>query len=342
MREPPLRKNLDRGVNRAAGTWGVLLLVSCQATDRQATPAYLDPLPDLATPIRQVTELVWDTVFTIGGDEGDTLLLVPGTLGGGRDRIAAFDYGDNRIKRFDLSGRLAWAAGGTGSGPGPGEFEGNFGLQVDQRGFVWAADPNVSRLTALDDTGGIAASFPLPVEAVAGLAIVDGHPVAISSSATAFLLLLGPDGTILQREAPPALLRTLPTFARSVIVASSGGNVWAVAFPYGNLFFVYSGTTLRCAGTLVTGSTFPMTGLRDPAFSVAAIALRDTVVVMLANGGGEGRLRHLDSYSLGKCAYRESWALPRRDSAMAIAGSLFAFESHGPVPRIVGLRMRKP
>lgn len=318
----------------------LLLLAACTSPDSGTKqPPYLDPLPGVETPTRTITTGSWDTAYVVGGQVEDTLLLMPRTLAGGHGWIATFDHGDNRVKRFDHAGDLVWTAGGTGGGPG--EFRGNFGLQIDRGGLTWAADPDLARLTALDDTGGVAASVPLAIERLAGVAVVDDGPVAVSSSPTVTLLRIDSGGRVLEHRAGPiASLGELPDFARSVIVASDGGPLWTLAYPYGNLMVVYEGMDVRCVAKLVTGRPFPTQPVREPIFSVSAIALQDSLVVVLANGGGEGRNRHLDRYAVSDCRYIDSIELPGRFSAMAYDGARFVLESHDPAPAITVLEWR--
>jgi hypothetical protein len=171
--------------------------------------------------------------------------------------------------------------------------------------------------------------------------IVDDRPIIISSLSSSFLTALDHSGRPTGKRALPiSALKELPDFARSVVAASNGGNVWAIAFPYGNVLLVYEGLELRCSGKLVTGVEFPTGPVQTPTFSVSAIALRDTTVVVLANGGGEFRLRHVDSYSLSDCHYIESWELPRKMSAMAVNDDTFVFEFEDSTPVIIGLKMK--
>lgn len=314
-----------------------MLLAACAYPDSDPDrPGYLDPLPEVEAPSRSVAQGTWDTAYVVGGRPEDTLLLMPRTLAGGRGWVATFDYGDNQVKRFDAVGNLAWTAGGTGGGPG--EFRGNFGLQIDRGGLTWAADPDLARLTALDDTRGIDRIVPLSIERLAGVALVNNRPLAVSSLPSATLLQLDSSGRVLDRRpAPIPMLDQLPDFARSVVIASDGGALWALAYPYGNLVVVYEGIEIRCVGKLVTGQPFPMQPVREPTFSVSAIALQDSMVVVLANGGGEGRNRHLDRYAVSDCRYIDSLELPGRFSAMAYDGVRFVLESHDPAPALTAL-----
>ncbi|MEO5826325.1 MAG: hypothetical protein ABIR59_10590 [Gemmatimonadales bacterium] len=327
-------------VGRMVLAAAVIVLAACDnGADSGRKPPLLDPIPEQPAPARLVRAVEWDTAFVVGGGAEDTLLLVPRTLAGGFGRFAAFDYADNRIKTFDQNGTLLWIAGRTGGGPG--EFEGNFGLQRSRGGTTWAADPNLSRLTAIDDTGALATVLSLRIERLAGVAIVNDSPIIISSMSSSFLTALDREGRpTAERALPIPALEGLPDFARSVIAASDGGPIWAIAFPYGNVLLVYEGLDLRCSGKLVTGVGFPTRPVQTPTFSVSAIALRDTTVVVLANGGGELRLRHVDSYSLSDCHYIESWELPRKMSAMAINDDTFIFEFEDSTPVIIGLKMK--
>lgn len=331
LQQPVVRTNLARRLTLAA----LLIVLGCSgAADRGE--AWLDPLSGIQAPTRVVVSSAWDTLFVIGGSAEDTLLLMPRTLAASRGLIVAYDYGDDRIKAFDDNGRLIWVSGGTGSGPG--EFRGNFGLQIDTRGTVWAADPELARLTALDDTGGVAELVPLTVQRLAGLALVEDRPFAVLSGPDVTLLGLGSDGAPSIQVPPLPVLRELPDFARSVVVASNGGGVWAMAYPYGNLLVVYDGMDVRCTGKLISGQSFPLQPIREPVFSVSAIALQDSLVVVLANGGGDDRNRHIDRYALEDCRYRDSFELPSRFAALAYDGTAFVLEQHDPAPAILRLR----
>lgn len=331
LQQPVVRTNLARRLILPV----LLAALGCSGAG-DADEKWLDPLPGIPAPVRVVVSSAWDTLFVVGGSAEDTLLLMPRTLAASRGRIVAYDYGDDRIKAFDDKGRLIWVSGGTGSGPG--EFRANFGLQIDTRGMVWAVDPELARLTALDDTGGVAELVPLTAQRLAGLALVEDRPFAVLSGPNVALLGFGPDGAPSIQVPPLPVLRELPDFARSVVVASNGGRVWAMAYPYGNLFVVYDGMDVRCTGKLVSGQRFPLQPIREPIFSVSAIALQDSLVVVLANGGGEDRNRHIDRYGLGDCRYRDSFELPSRFSALAYDGTAFVLEQHDPAPAILRLR----
>lgn len=330
MQQPVVRTHLARRL-----TVALLATIGCSgASDRGEK--WLDPLPGIEAPERVVVSSAWDTLFVVGGSAEDTLLLMPRTLAAGRGRIAAYDYGDDRVKAFDQQGRLLWTAGGTGSGPG--EFRGNFGLQLDSHGKVWAADPELARITALDDTGGVADLLPLTVQHLAGIALVEDRPIAVLSGAQVTLLALGSGGAQAVESLPLAVLEQLPDFARSVVVASNGGGVWAMAYPYGNLLVVYDGTAVRCTGKLVTGRGFPLQPVQTPVFSVSAITLQDSLVAVLANGGGEDRNRHIDRFALDNCQYRDSFELPGKFAALAFDGAAFVLEQHDPAPALIRLR----
>jgi hypothetical protein len=315
----------------------VATLVACGGSQTTPeNPDRLDPLPDVEAPIRSEALGRWDTAYVIGGTAEDTLLLMPRKLASGDGWFAAFDYGDNRVKRFDSTGALEWASGGTGSGPG--EFRGNFGLQSEPGNLLWAADPDLARLTALDDTGGVMVTVALDAVRLAGIAMVAGRPIAVTTDPASTLMVLTRDGQIIARH-PPALaaLDDLPAFARSVVVASNGGSVWAMAYPYGNLLVVYDDTTVHGIGKLVTGQGFPMGPVLEPVFSVSAVTLVDSMVVALGNGGGEGRNRHLDRYALSDCSYRGSLPLPGRFSAAAHDGTHYILGVQDPAPMLMGM-----
>ncbi len=71
---------------------------------------------------------------------------------------------------------------------------------------------------------------------------------------------------------------------------------------------------------------------------VAAIAVGDSSVFMLANGRTGERLRLLDEYSLRDCTYRRSFRLPRKFVSMTHAEGTFYFTYEQPAPGLMALR----
>jgi hypothetical protein len=122
------------------------------------------------------------------------------------------------------------------------------------------------------------------------------------------------------------------------LAASSSRGEWAVVFPYGNLLLVYSDDQLRCKERLINGKGFPAIQIDSLPFTLAALAVWDSMAVVLADGGGPERLRTLDTYSLQTCAYRGSFLLPRRFSALAVDGDTFVLEYEDPSPTLLGIR----
>jgi DNA-binding beta-propeller fold protein YncE len=70
------------------------------------------------------------------------------------------DTGNKRVQVFGLDGTFKRMFGGTGSGPG--QFNEQVGLSLDNQGNVWVADTWNSRIQKLSPTGDPLASIPVP------------------------------------------------------------------------------------------------------------------------------------------------------------------------------------
>lgn len=136
-------------------------------------------------------------------------------------------------------------------------------------------------------------------------------------------------------------LAAAPHFARQPLGIPSGGTVWAVLFPYSNLFLVFHSDDLHCSGQLVEGTGFPRAMGEDLVFWAAGGVIVDNHLEVLAQGGSKHRLRTLDRYSLKDCSYTNSVLLPRYVSSIAHDDGVYWFGYEEPVPTLIGLRLRR-
>ena len=321
----------------SVGVASVIVMLGC----RDAAPSehFVDPLA--AKPRQSATRTFrsdqWDTVLTIGGNAHDTTLLRPRLIAMGRGKVVAFDYGDRAVKAFDRGGRMLWRLGRRGSGPG--EFQGAFDLDVAEDGSVWVLDPDQNRLTVITDEGALDTVLHPSTELISAVAPLTPGAVVLTRQINPFWLRLDREGRRLATgRFPASSLEGIPHFARHPLAASSSRGEWVVVFPYGNLLLVYRGDQLRCMERLIDARGFPSMPVDSLPFTLAALAVWDSVAVVLADGGGPDRLRILDTYSLQTCAYRETFRLPRRFSALAVDGDTFVLEYEDPSPALLGIR----
>ncbi len=91
--------------------------------------------------------------FTIGdSDPSGDILYRPGGLMADSNGVYVFDYGDYRIKYYDLSGNLLLQIG-NGTGEGPGEFYNPIDLSIGPEKKVYVLDSSLNRVSAFDEQG---------------------------------------------------------------------------------------------------------------------------------------------------------------------------------------------
>ncbi len=89
----------------------------------------------------------WAATTIVAGDD----LLQPFHLRATRDAVLVFDFGDSRLKAFDVHGRPLWQFGQRGHGPW--EIAALADVQVTSTGEVLLADRGNSRITVLGPHG---------------------------------------------------------------------------------------------------------------------------------------------------------------------------------------------
>lgn len=289
--------------------------------------------------VRGFLETSWDTLFVIGGSLEDTLLLKPRIFESGNEHLYVYDYFDDRLRAFDMSGGLTWTFGRSGEGPG--EFSNAFDVEVGPRGNIWVVDAGASRITVVSPSGDLVRTIPL-----AGAIVRDVIPLSdrilvtpVSPNRPFWMAIDSMGATTVEGAFPDSTLRSAHWLHRQPQVDQipSRGN-WVAMIPNGNMFYVYQELELRCRGTLIEGEPLPESSEADPPVWAVAEAAADSSVYILAKGKTEHSLQVIDIYSLSDCEYRNSVRLPREFNVMTVDDGRFFLEYEEPAPTIVGLR----
>lgn len=339
---PELRATLA-GMSQPLGLLGasVCLLalgVGCQRQER-APRGFVDALPGqpAGRGERTFRKAKWVQVLSIGHHPGDTTLLRPRLITARNGVIAVFDYGDRRVKVLSRSGGITWSFGQKGSGPG--EFQGAYDLESAEDGTLWVLDPDLNRLTLIAPPGRLDTILHPTTSMIRSVAPGSREAIVLTRELDPFWIRIRRDGsTVAEGRFPIHSMDAIPAYTRQPMAAGDPAG-WAAVFPYGDLLLAYDHDSLTCTGRLMKSHGFPTAAQRNVPFTVAAIAILDSVVVVLVDGGGDDRLELLDLYSRKSCRYLESVRLPRKFSALAIDEALFVFQYEDPTPRILGLRL---
>lgn len=288
---------------------------------------------------RRFLETSWDTLFVIGGSLEDTLLLKPRIFESGNEHLYVYDYFDDRLRAFDMSGGLTWTFGRSGDGPG--EFSNAFDVEVGPRGNVWVVDAGASRITVVSPSGELVRTIPL-----AGAIVRDVVPLSdrilvtpVSPNRPFWLAIDSTGATTVEGAFPDSTLRSAHWLHRQPQVDQiPSRGIWVAMIPNGNMFYVYQKLELRCRGTLIEGEPLPESSEAEPPVWAVAEAAADSSVYILAKGKTEHSLQVIDIYSLSDCEYRNSMRLPRKFNVMTVDDGRFFLEYEEPVPTIMGLR----
>lgn len=141
------------------GAGGLALLVvltgGCKDRDRSDAPP------------RQFVAVTWDTLWTAGGTESDSLMVDPFRLATGDGTVYVLQRMASRVVAVDAkTGEVRWMYGRKGNGPG--EFGYPAAIGTAPSGEVVVADIANDRLTILRSDGTLAASVPVREPGIIG------------------------------------------------------------------------------------------------------------------------------------------------------------------------------
>lgn len=273
---------------------------------------------------REIRELAWHIATAIPGHM-DSPLLRPGLMVASVDTAYLFDYGDGALKAFDLeTGALLWRFGRHGGGPG--EFNNPTDLRMADDGTLWLLDPANLRISFVAPSGESLGSVRVQERLFRLGPITDGRALAIRSEPSeGLVVVLDTAGGRVSEIRSPEWTSDVPSMAAGVWVADDpkDGNV-AVVFPYSGraLYGSAQAGRLREVEVIQTQPEpehliySPREGMivrrLPPSARMLAlsIALIDSEIWILVNGGGEQGNRIVDRYDERTGEYLGSWLLP--------------------------------
>lgn len=311
---------------------------------------------------RSRTEVAWAwrEVFRVGGAVQDTLLQSPAGLAADGEGVYVMDPVAGRVLRFDRAGKLVFATGRRGGGPG--EFRAMRDIEVDDRGRAWVLDRGNARIAIVGPAGRLRSRIPLegPARTADQLAPLPGGrgAVVVAYDRERPFVRLAADGRIEDRfGAPWKGFAELDPLASQLVTASGGGR-WTAAFGMGDGFFVRERDGWAGGRHLyVEALPFPRVETRGglspdgsgrveeriseerPLFGALSTSVVGSRLAILFGGRSPRRGRWLDVYALPGGRYRGSYVLPSYFEQVSLGGGLLYGIARDPAPRLEAYRL---
>ncbi len=281
--------------------------------------------------------------------EGDPL-LVPFKVVADDSTLYLFDNGDLRLKAFDWEGRLRWALGRDGAGPG--EFRGVTAACISPQGDIWLYDHRNARITIVTPLGVIRREFRPQRLLISGAVPVRGGGfLGQATSGSPFLVLFDSTGAVVRALPVPKDLVGRNVLEAHVVGDRSGGRSVFSALNT-DRFYVVSDSGERVQAfrgvqamdfpkwnrvTVTTPQGKKVEGIRPApenlSGSVATI-LRDDAVLVLVGSIAKEEFRTVDVYELPRGRYRESFLLPAPCVSLAEVRSRLVCLQLDPAPQV--------
>ena len=336
-------------------------------SEEGTTPGANDQPVEIVEPFTEDRELratrtvTYDTTWSFGGP-ADTLLATPHKLDVASDGgLYVLDVGTKKVLRIE-AGRLAWAWGSSGQGPG--EIGNVRAMTLDaDTDAPFLVDSGNRRLVWLSSDGTLLREQPftspaLMTEDVVALADGSGYVAPIIGMTEARgvlgidLLRIPLDGESSTVVTPSwSGFQDLEVIQLDMLVFAASGPSWGLAFKTGPGFLLVTEDASR-AHSFVERADFPEVttteagasrGVRfverptESAYDVDTAG--DTLFVLAGDSDGRGVL---DLYLMATGRYVESRLLPSRFRSFALAGdTIYVADRTGVVPRILALVARE-
>ncbi|MEN8376094.1 MAG: hypothetical protein ABFS34_11650 [Gemmatimonadota bacterium] len=273
---------------------------------------------------RLVREAPGGTLWSVGGDPADTVLLMPVAIRAAAGRVFVLDRFGHRVAAFEAStGEHIWTRGRHGGGPG--ELDGPTDFAVTADGGVAIGDARNARVARLDRGG--AAVSPIPVRDVAYVeslcSLPDAEWLLTTQTEGSRVLRLSERGEVVGRHSIPGPYpEDAPPLATQALLLGGAGGPCVLAYKMAAGFARYGGGSgfgpfrpyvepMAPPGVDVDRSG-RRRSTRLAEYKVAALdgAVVGEEVWILFHGEGQDARRLIDRYALPDGAYLGSWRLP--------------------------------
>jgi hypothetical protein len=312
---------------------------------------------------RRWVAATFDTVWTLGGNDADTVLAFPARLISTDSLIILSDPGTHRILALrPADGTIAWMTGPQGGHP----FRRAFIMWAQPGGRIAVVDEEIQRVTSIDARGRIVGEMDLdPSYLVDDLCALDGRdPLVTSASRPGPLYTLAADG----KTATPVPFTVLdakghdPLVLQANLARTRDGKACVLATSFGGGLARWDGrsftastryredipypvpvmhTSTRVTATGKTETTYPTMPPRaiQSALDVATVAGR---VRVLFYGTTAAKGTIVDDYDDRTLEYLGSVRLPFAVSEFATPSPdlIVALTLRNGFPMVIALRQR--
>ena len=288
-------------------------------------------------------ETHWLVDTLIGGEPGDTTLLLPGFMAFQNGRLLVYDYGDARLKVFGPDGTWLWSFGRFGDGPG--EFRNPTDVMVGADGLVWVLDRGAGRITRISPSGELFDLITLGASVWRFLPTADQVLVFPADASDVFFRTVSLSGSVGgATEYPTQQLRDADSRLRSVEVVASRTGGWAAAFAMVDFFLSYRDDELRCTGVLTVRAPIdrqwvPADNVFDP---VLGVGWRRSGLEAYSHALPDSTQVFIDRYRADDCEYEASTLLsvPGLVAAVVPGDDSYFILSREPMPAVYEARRR--
>ncbi len=308
---------------------------------------------------RTVTAAEWSIRWARGGEDEDSLLLMPSQLVADSAHVYVLDPGGPRVVAFRAyDGTVAWTFERRGAGPG--ELRAPTAIARSGAGELLVLDEANQRVTVLGGDGRFARSIPLRAGfGFESLCARGGGEVLLKRSGhRGGLVRIAADGApIAEADLPwPAGDAAWSAQWHGRLAGSGDGCVLALSLGLG--FVVHDAAGLRAPVAYVEPFALPAVEITQQrqgsqlTVSQRIVGERSAAIdAAVADGrlhvlfGGESSLayRIVDVYRLPGGAYERSHSFRAGIERIAVAGQmLYALVREGDVPRLVAFRTAPP
>jgi hypothetical protein len=237
----------------------LLFLASCSRDSGRAPDSGVSSLDKTSVANRRWIPAKFDTAWTLGGDDADTVLAFPARLISADSLVIVSDPGTHRILALrPTDGTIAWMTGPQRGHP----FKRAFIMWQQAGGRIGVVDEEMQRVTSLDARGRIVGEMDLdPSYLVDDLCALEGRdPLVTSASRPGPLYTLAADG----KTATPVPLTVLgakghdPLVLQSTLARTRDGKACVLATSFGGGLARWDGTSFTASTRYREGIPYPI------------------------------------------------------------------------------------
>lgn len=283
-------------------------------------------------------------------DSTGEVLLDPQLIAAVGDTLVVFDYGDFTLEALDRRGRVLWAVGRRGGGPG--EFGNPTSLAIGPEGAIWINDPVNGRISRFSRTGRFIDQVTVPEQLTRVLPLGHYKFAALGNfEQNRLMQIYDSMGRVVRGIPLPDSLRDVPLINREAFLSGNDQAI-NVFFRFSDVSYVINPATGTIAGfhgpeqvrfatplavsTEINGKPARITRANPHAvkatLSVTGGTARTLTVLFGGTTADSGRV--VDDYDRAGGRYLGSRKLPERPIALTNLNGDLAGIVSDPVPSI--------